>query len=148
MTSQALITAQQEIRYNSILTSTCGVMFMSVPHDISDVAVFGNRLAIIVNTVTNVNMTYLRDLERDSRTLQDISKAFENLEGFNIATVTESNETRIPSTTKYILVGILWRICRLSLLTDLKVVPAISARLNLGKREVVFSILDSDHLTV
>lgn len=102
--------AQQESRYNNVLRSVCGVMFMGVPHGGSDLAVFATRLTTIANVVTRMNTTNLRDLERDSRPLQDISKAFGNLEGFNIATVTEADETRIPGTSKRVLVGLLLRI--------------------------------------
>ena len=57
---------------------------MSVSYDCSDAVAFSNSLPVIVDAVTHVERTYLRDLERDLRSLQDISKVFENLEGFNI----------------------------------------------------------------
>jgi hypothetical protein len=91
---------------------------MSVPHDGSDIAVFANRIANIARAVTHLNTTNIRDLECDSRPLQDISKAFGNLEGFSITTVIESDETLIPGTGKYVLVGIPLRISHLSPLTD------------------------------
>ncbi|KAH0536108.1 hypothetical protein FGG08_006994 [Glutinoglossum americanum] len=130
-TVEALIMAHQESFYNDILTSTCGVMFMSVPHDGADLALIADRLATIAKVVTRLNTINLGDLRRDTRPLQDISKAFGNLEGFSIRTVVESDETRIPGTRNYVMV-----------------VPQTSARLNLGRREVVFSILGSDHHTV
>jgi hypothetical protein len=79
-------------------------MFMGVPHDGADSAKLAGRIDDVAQVFFDLNLINLKDLERDSRPLQDISLSFSFLDGFDIITVMESERTAIPGTTRSILV--------------------------------------------
>ena len=96
--------AREADAHRQILTATHAVMFMGVPHDGTDAAALANRIVKVAELFFNLNRATLRDLKRDSRPLQEISRSFSYLEGFDIITVMESERTTIPGTRKSILV--------------------------------------------
>ena len=97
--------AQEAAAHRQILTAAHTVMFMGVPHDGADAAALANRIVKVAELFFDLNRTTLKALKRDSRPLQEISRSFSYLEGFDIITVMESERTHIPGTTKSILVG-------------------------------------------
>ena len=99
--------AREAGAYKQILESARAIMFMGVPHDGADAAKLASRIGDVAKVFCNLNFINLRDLERDSRPLQDISLSFSFLEGFDIITVMESEKTVIPGTTTSIMVRIL-----------------------------------------
>ncbi|KAL2047327.1 hypothetical protein N7G274_001348, partial [Stereocaulon virgatum] len=125
---KALIMAREEEKYQNVLRSTNGIMFMGTPHNGADAAKLASTIANIANSITTLNTKNLKTLERDSVTLQEISRSFGFLTHFKIVTVIESDKTPIPYTNAYTLI-----------------VPRPSARLNLGDRETVLSILGADY---
>ena len=102
---QALTMARDEKKYQGILHSTNGIMFMGTPHDGADAAKLASTLAHIAESVKTINREQLDMLKRDSESLQEISRNFGFLDNLKIVTVIESNKTRIPYTGKYILVS-------------------------------------------
>ena len=91
--------------YRQILESTRAIMFMGVPHDGADAATLASRIGDVAKVFCDLNLINLKDLERDSRPLQDVSQSFSYLDGFDIITVIESERTVIPGTTTSILVS-------------------------------------------
>ena len=98
--------AREAGAHKKILESTRAVMFMGVPHDGADAAKLASRIGDVVRVFCNLNLINLKDLERDSRSLQDISLSFSFLDGFDIITVMESERTVIPGTSASILVSV------------------------------------------
>ena len=96
--------AREEGKYQSLLSSTRGIMFMGTPHDGADAAKLASTLANIANSITTLNTNNLKTLQRDSVPLQEISRSFGFLKDLKIVTVIESNETRIPYINAYTLV--------------------------------------------
>ena len=97
--------AQQAVAHKQILESTRAIMFMGVPHDGADSVKLASRIGDVAQVFCNLNLINLKDLERDSRPLQEISLGFSFLDGFDIITVMESEKTVIPGTTTSILVS-------------------------------------------
>lgn len=89
--------AKREARFNSILQSTCATIFMGVPHDSADIAQLSKRVGCIAQAYFDLSPTTLKELVRDSRPLQGIARAFGEIEGFSVVTVTESDKTFMPS---------------------------------------------------
>ncbi len=105
--NKALILAQEDSRYNNILESALGVVFLGTPHDGADAAKFASTLAYIAKSLgIPVNMTNLRLLERDSAPLVETAKSFGYLSTLNVVTVVESNMTRIPHTGQEIMASL------------------------------------------
>ena len=100
--------AREAGAHKQIIKSTRAVMFMGVPHDGADAAKLASRIGDVAQVFCNLNLVNLKDLERDSRPLQDISQSFSYLKGFEIITVMESEKTFIPGTTTSILVRTRW----------------------------------------
>ena len=98
--------AREAGAHKQIHESTRAIMFMGVPHDGADAAKLASRIGGIARVFCDLNRINLKDLERDSRPLQDISQSFSYLEGFDIITVMESKETAIPGTGTSILVSV------------------------------------------
>ena len=97
--------AREANAYKQILGATRGVMFMGVPHGGADAAKLASCIGDVAQVFCNLNRIALKDLERDSRPLQDISLSFSFLDCFDIITVMESERTVIPGTTASILVS-------------------------------------------
>ena len=95
--------AREEEKYQSLLQSTIGIMFMGTPHDGADTVKLAFTIANIANSITTLNTNYLNTLKRDSVPLQEISRSFGFLQELKIVTVIESNETRTPYTNAYTL---------------------------------------------
>ena len=93
--------------HREILRTTHAVMFMGVPHDGAEAATLANRIVKVTRLFYNLNRATLKALRRDSRQLQEISRSFSYLEGFDIITVMESERTTIPGTTRSKLVSAL-----------------------------------------
>ena len=111
--------SSQEAHYNDILTSTCGEMFMGVPHDGSDHVAFARRhVNIAKNGDSSKHDISRRIRARFVSSSRHLQVFFGNLEGFSITTVIESDKTLIPGTTQHILVCILPRVSYSSPLTD------------------------------
>ena len=98
--------AREAGAHKQIHESTRAIMFMGVPHDGADAAKLASCIGGIARVFCDLNRIDLKDLERDSRPLQDISQSFSYLEGFDIITVMESEKTAIPGTGTSILVSI------------------------------------------
>ena len=97
--------AREADAHKQILESTRAIMFMGVPHDGADAAKLASRIGNVAQVYCNLNLINLKDLERDSRPLQDISLSFSFLDGFDIITVMESEKTVIPGANSSILVS-------------------------------------------
>ena len=97
--------AREAGAHKKILESTRSIMFMGVPHDGADAAKLASRIGDVAKVFCNLNLINLKDLERDSRSLQEISQSFSFLNDFDIITVMESERTVIPGTTTSILVS-------------------------------------------
>ena len=97
--------AQEASEYDGILSNTRAIMFMGVPHDGSDAAKLASRIGDVIQVFCSLNLINLKELERDSRPLQDISRSFGFLNSFDIITVMESEKTIIPGTKKSTLVS-------------------------------------------
>ena len=100
--------AHEENVHRESLSATHAIMFMGVPHDGTEVATLANSIVKVAKLFYNLNRTSLKALRRDSRQLQEISRSFSFLEGFDIITVMESERTPIPGTTKSKLVSVPW----------------------------------------
>lgn len=136
--------AREEEKYRNILHSTAGIMFMGTPHDGADLVKLASTIANIAISVTALNTNNLETLERDAVPLQEISRSFGFLSDLKIVTVIESDKTRIPYSNTHILVSTI--VPKTFPFIDIpKIVPQSSARLNLGDRETVFSIIGADH---
>ena len=98
--------AYQESRYRFLIGATKGTMFMGVPHTGADEARLAAVVANIARLSFNVNRAHLDDLNRGSRFLQELARAFSQLEGFDIITVCESEKTPI-SIIKSVHVGLM-----------------------------------------
>ena len=98
--------AREAGAHKQILESTRAIMFMGVPHDGADAAKLASRIGGVARVFCDMNRINLKDLERDSRPLQEISHSFSYLEGFEIITVMESEKTAIPGTGTSILVSV------------------------------------------
>jgi hypothetical protein len=59
-----------------IFSATRGIIFLGTPHRGSDKASLAKVVASIVGVVHNTNVNLLRDLERDSQTLDRIGDRF------------------------------------------------------------------------
>ena len=94
--------------HREILNTTHAIMFMGVPHDGTEVATLANSIVKVTRLFYNLNRTSLKALRRDSWQLQEISRSFSYLEGFDIITVMESERRPIPGTTKSKLVRAPW----------------------------------------
>jgi hypothetical protein len=70
-------------------------MFFGLPHDGSDGARLAATIVDIVKAVVHVNKTNLHHLKPESRTLQDISTHFSELDGIHIVTIFEANRTTV-----------------------------------------------------
>lgn len=82
---------------NPLLDETFGIMFMGVPHSGADIATFAGHLTAIVNLAFPLSMVNLKDLERDSRALAELSASFEAIQDrFSYISVFESDTTPIP----------------------------------------------------
>ena len=99
--------AREEEKYQNLLRSTTGIMFMGTPHDGADAAKLASTIANIANTITTLNTNNIKTLERDSVPLQEISRSFGFLKDLRVITVIESDKTRIPYINAYTLVGFL-----------------------------------------
>ena len=97
--------AREEEKYQSLLRSTRGIMFMGTPHNGANAAKLASTLANVPNSIWTLNTDNLKTIERDSVQLQEISRSFGFLQDLKIVTVIESNETRIPYTNAYSLVS-------------------------------------------
>lgn len=143
--------ARQEARYNSIFESTCATVFMGVPHDGADIAQLAKRVGTIAQAYFDLNATNLKELVRNCRSIQSIARAFGEIQGFSVVTITESEKTAMPN-RKSVIVSVKTFgnvLCCVKHSSDLqKVVPSASARLNLGDREKTFSITGADHRTL
>ena len=101
----ALVIAQGEEKYQSLLRLTNGVMFMGTPHNGAKAANLAYIIINIANLVTTLNKQQVNMLKTGSESLRDISKAFGQLSELKIVSVIESNKTYIPWTQKYFLVS-------------------------------------------
>ncbi len=99
--------AREEEKYHVLLHSTKGIMFMATPHEGADAAKLASTIANVANSITTLNTNNLKTLERDSVSLQEISRSFGFLSDLKITTVIESDKTRIPYIYTYTLVSIL-----------------------------------------
>ena len=97
--------ARNEQKYQNVVQSTNGIMFMGTPHDGADAAKLAYTLTNIAQSVTTINNEQLDMLKRDSAALQEISKGFGFLDHLKVVTVIESDKTRIPYVGTYILVS-------------------------------------------
>lgn len=97
--------ARQEARYNSIFESTCATVFMGVPHDGADIAQLAKRIGTIAQAYFGLNATDLKELVRDSRPIQNIARAFGEIQGFSVVTVIESEKTNMPTRKSLIVSG-------------------------------------------
>jgi hypothetical protein len=97
--------AREDEAHKQILEATRAVMFMGVPHDGADAAKLASHIGDVAQVFFKPNLVTLKDLERDSRPLQDISWSFSLLKGFDIITIMESEETTIPGTATRMLVS-------------------------------------------
>lgn len=79
-------------------------MFMGVPHDGADIAQLAKRIGCIAQAYFDLNPTNLKELVRASRPVQSIARAFGDMQGFSVVTVTESEKTPMP-TKKSVLVS-------------------------------------------
>ncbi|KAK0509728.1 hypothetical protein JMJ35_008122 [Cladonia borealis] len=77
---KALVLAHEaEVFYGNIVNSTKGVVFLGTPHGGSKLAAWGTLLSNVVNSVTfgqAVRKDLLKNLERDSAVLEEISRQF------------------------------------------------------------------------
>jgi len=75
---KALIIAHERSRYESILKSVKGIIFMGTPHRGADIAYWSGLLGKIANIplLGSLKTDVLKDLEPKSRTLGDISSQF------------------------------------------------------------------------
>ena len=96
--------AREEAKYQNLLRSVTGIMFMGTPHDGADAAKLASTIANIANSITTLNVNNIETLERDSVPLQDISRSFGFLKDLRVVTVIESDKTRIPYINTYISV--------------------------------------------
>lgn len=97
--------AKQEARYNSIFESTCATVFMGVPHDGADIAQLAKRVGTIAQVYFDLNATNLKELVRNARPIQNIARAFGEIQGFSVVTITESEKTSMP-TRKSLIVSV------------------------------------------
>ena len=97
--------AREASVHKQIHGSTRAIMFMGVPHDGADAAKLATCITGIAQVFCDLNRINPKDLERESRLLQDISHSFSHLEDFEIITVMESEKTAIPGTGTSILVS-------------------------------------------
>lgn len=96
--------AKQEARYNSIFESTCATVFMGVPHDGADIAQLAKRVGTIAQVYFDLNATNLKELVRNARPIQNIARAFGEIQGFSVVTITESEKT-VMTTRKSLIVS-------------------------------------------
>lgn len=97
--------AKQEARYSSIFESTCATVFMGVPHDGADIAQLAKRVGAIAQVYFDLNATNLKELVRNARPIQNIARAFGEIQGFSVVTITESEKTAMP-TRKSLIVSV------------------------------------------
>lgn len=121
---------------------------MGVPHDGADIAQLAKRIGTIAQAYFGLDATNLKELVRDSRPIQNIARAFGEIQGFSIVTITESEKTAMPTRKSLIVSLKTFMSYKHSSDFAKKVVPSASARLNLGDREKAFSITGADHRTL
>lgn len=78
---------------------------MGVPHDGADIAQLAKRIGTIAQAYFNLDATNLKELVRDSRPIQNIARAFGEIQGFSVVTVIESEKTKMSATRKSLIVS-------------------------------------------
>ena len=60
----------------TILDATCGIVFLGTPHRGSGLTTLPKLVASIIQAVQDVNVDLIKDLERESQTLDRVSDYF------------------------------------------------------------------------